>query len=149
MTQQGQMMQQQAMSQGDMSQLLKDIDKAANDEYGAVQYYTKLAELAPNDRFRQQVLGIRQDEIKHLRWFSRIYFRLTGQYVTLTTAELPRTFRQGVSDSIKDEEAAVGFYRNIAARLGMYPAYQRFFQNAAIDEARHYQIFTSIQQTLQ
>ena len=61
-------------------QLLRDINKAVSDEFSAIHYYTRLAELAPNNQFQQAILGIRQDEIKHFDWFSKAYYDLSGSY---------------------------------------------------------------------
>ena len=36
-------------------QLLTDINKAVNDEFSAIHYYTRLAELAPNNQFQQAI----------------------------------------------------------------------------------------------
>lgn len=125
-------------------QLLKDITKAINDEFQAVQYYTRLAELAPNKQFRQAVLGVRQDEIKHFHWFSRAYLELSGKYPSITLGvELPGSFKRGIRDSIKDEQETVPFYRSIASQVGNQQIQQRF-QRAANDEQRHAQIFSQI-----
>ncbi|XJZ27999.1 ferritin family protein [Bacillota bacterium Lsc_1132] len=124
--------------------VLREIAKAINDELQAVQYYTRLAELAPNNQFRQAVLAIRQDEIKHLHWFSRVYQELSGKYPPITLGvELPGSFKRGVRDSIKDEQEAAPFYRRIAAQISNQQISQRFLR-AANDEQRHAQIFAQM-----
>ncbi len=120
--------------------LIRDINRAANDEYQAIQYYSALANMAPNNQIKQIILAIRQDEIRHLNAFSRSFHRLTGGYPNLTLQEPPKSFRQGIRESIKDEGQTPAFYRSIASRTTDEPTRRRFLQ-AAMDEARHEQLF--------
>ncbi|WP_110113573.1 ferritin-like domain-containing protein [Bacillus sp. CGMCC 1.16541] len=125
-------------------QLLKDMTKAINDEFAAIQYYTQLAKLAPNEQFRQAVLGVRQDEIRHFSSFARSYTELTGDYPKISLdVDLPKSFKKGVRESIKDEAETVPFYQSIASRVPN-PMIQNRFLRAANDEQRHAQIFQSI-----
>ncbi|WP_338749090.1 ferritin-like domain-containing protein [Bacillus sp. FJAT-52991] len=123
--------------------LYRDINRAANDEYQAIQYYSALANMAPNNQMKQTVLGIRQDEIRHLNAFSRSYNRLTGGYPDLTITAPPKSFREGVRESLKDEGKTPAFYRGIAARTTDQVTKRRFLE-AAEDEARHEQLFRQI-----
>ncbi len=125
-------------------QVLGEISKAVNDEFQAIHYYTRLAELAPNNQFRQMILGIRQDEIKHFHWFSRAYHELTSKYPPITLGvQLPGSFKRGVRDSIKDEQETVPFYHKIASQVQNQRISQRFLR-AAADEQRHAQIFSQM-----
>ena len=125
-------------------QLLKDISKAINDEFQAIQYYTRLAELAPNKQVRQAILGIRQDEIKHFHWFAKGYLDLSGKYPPITLgAALPSSFKRGVRDSLKDEQETVPFYRTLASQITDQQLNERFLK-AAEDEHRHAQIFSQL-----
>ncbi|WP_238941869.1 ferritin-like domain-containing protein [Bacillus sp. REN10] len=123
--------------------LHRDINRAANDEHQAIQYYSALANMAPNNEIKQIILGIRQDEIRHLHAFSRSYNRLAGGYPNLTSAVLPKNFREGVIEALKDEGKTPAFYRSIAARTTDVATKRRFLQ-AAEDEARHEQLFRQI-----
>lgn len=126
-------------------QLLKDISKAINDEFQAIQYYTRLAELAPNKQIRQSILGIRQDEIKHFHWFTKGYLDLSSvKYPPITLAvSLPSSFKKGVRDSLKDEQETVPFYHKLASRIYDQKLKERFLK-AAEDEERHAKIFSQI-----
>jgi rubrerythrin len=125
-------------------QLLVDMAKAVNDEFQAVQYYTKLADLAPNQQYRQAILGIRQDEIRHFYQFSRAYNRLSGNYSPLSLrVQLPSSFAVGVRDSYQEESDTVPFYRNIASQVSNQQM-KRHFLRAAEDENRHAQYFAQI-----
>jgi rubrerythrin len=119
--------------------LRRDIRKAINDEFKAISYYTKLAEMAPDNNARQAILGIRQDEIRHFNAFSQSYLSLTGGYPRInlvTPGDLPSNYRQGVRESIQDEAETVQFYLSIANRLSDPRAKRRFIR-AAYDEQRH------------
>lgn len=59
--------------------LIRDIEKAINGEFSAISCYAKLANMAPNAAERNQILEIRNDEIKHFHHFVQIYTNLTGQ----------------------------------------------------------------------
>jgi rubrerythrin len=125
-------------------QLLKDIAKALNDEFQAIHYYTRLAELAPNKQAKQAILGIRQDEIKHFSWFSKGYLDLSGKYPPITLgATLPSTYKRGVRDSIKDEQETVPFYQRLSSQIADQQLKERFLK-AAEDEHRHAQIFSQL-----
>lgn len=128
-------------------QVTKEIAKAINDEFQAIQYYTRLAELAPNKQFRQAVLAIRQDEIKHFHWFSRAYLELSGKYPPLVLGvELPGSFKPGVRESMRDEQETAVFYRGLASQISNQKISQRFLR-ASNDEQRHAQIFSQIAST--
>lgn len=128
--------------------LMDDVTKALNEEFQAIQYYTRLAELAPNAQFRQSILEIRQDEIKHFHWFTKSYKELFGHFAPLTLGvKLPVSFQKGVHDSIKDEQEAVPFYKSIASKISNPQIRQRFIR-AANDEGRHAQIFSQISHSL-
>lgn len=125
-------------------QLLKDIEKAVNDEFQAVQFYTRLAELAPHQNDRTTILAVRQDEIKHFYRFSNDYFELSGQYPQISLqVPLPGNYRSGVQESIKEEQDTVPFYQSIASQI-TNPRIKGHFLRAANDEQRHAQIFSQI-----
>lgn len=125
--------------------LIQDVGKSIQDEFNAIHYYTRLAELTTNPEFKKSILGVRQDEIKHFGRFSRIYTELTGKYYPLLTLHpaLPSSFHQGIRESIRDEQETVPFYKSIAARLSNQKQKKLVLQ-AANDEARHFNIFSNI-----
>lgn len=124
--------------------LIQDIGKAVQDEFNAIHYYTKLAELTTNTEFRNLILRVRQDEIKHFHRFAKIYTDLTKKYPHITLNHtLPTSFKQGIRESIRDEQETVPFYRSIAARLSNQK-HKNTVMQAANDEARHFKVFSNI-----
>ncbi|CCU57525.1 hypothetical protein BSUBE1_0894 [Bacillus subtilis E1] len=61
--------------------LIRNLQKAINGEFSAIQCYRKLAELAHSDEVRKQIEEIRRDEIRHLREFSTLYGSITGKHI--------------------------------------------------------------------
>ncbi|ALQ68694.1 ferritin-like domain-containing protein [Bacillus thuringiensis] len=95
--------------------LIRDIEKAINGEFSAINCYAKLANMAPNVAERNQILEIRNDEIKHFHQFVQIYTNLTGQQPKpQITEECPNTYLQGLEFAIQDEQKTVDFYLEIS-----------------------------------
>lgn len=124
--------------------LFQEINKAINDKFSAIHYYTRLAEMAPSETFLQYILSIRQDEINIHGNFSNVYFELTKRYPQVSKAvDLPKNFKQGIRNSIKAERQNVRFYMNIAQRV-TNPNIKKLFISAANDEQRHYRILSNL-----
>jgi rubrerythrin len=58
-------------------ELISDISKAINGEYSAIHCYKQLANQVPNAEIKEQILEIRDDEIRHYHAFSQIYTYLS------------------------------------------------------------------------
>jgi rubrerythrin len=97
--------------------LIADIAKAINGEYSAIFCYEQLAKLAPNQEAGNQILEIRDDEIKHYQAFSQIYVSLTGRQPTPQIIEQCETeYAAGLRASFKDEQKTTDFYLDIAEK---------------------------------
>lgn len=95
--------------------LIRDIEKAINGEFSAINCYAKLANMTPNVAERNQILEIRNDEIKHFHQFVQIYTNLTGQQPKpQITEECPNAYLQGLEFAIQDEQKTVDFYLEIS-----------------------------------
>lgn len=117
--------------------LIRDIEKAINGEYSAIHCYAKLANLAPQGSERDQILEIRQDEIKHFQQFVQIYIRLTGrQPHPKITEPCPDSYVSGLEFAIQDEQRTVDFYLKIADdTTDQY--IKEVFRRTAADEQNH------------
>ncbi|GAX90173.1 ferritin family protein [Effusibacillus lacus] len=128
----------------DHTDFVEAIERAINGEHNAIRIYGRLAELAPNNDFRQIVQTIRNDEEMHFKQFSDIYSRLTGgREPKLEKQPLPNKFIEGVEESIRDELEDSKFYQTLS-EMTDNPAIQRVFLNASHDEARHATWFSYI-----
>ncbi|WP_229751877.1 ferritin-like domain-containing protein [Marinithermofilum abyssi] len=120
-----------------ITDLIQDIAKAINGEYSAISCYAQLAEMAPTEEEKKQILEIRGDEILHYREFSAIYTRLTGRQPTPRITELcPENYCQGLQFAFKDEQETVDFYLDIVDKA-RDPHIKNRFRRAAADEQNH------------
>lgn len=116
--------------------LVKDIRKAIIGEVHAYNFYQRLAELAPNEQYRQIILSIQQDEATHYHWFTMILCMIGGQLPQIPRGDLPREFVEGVRAAICDELEAADLYQDIAYRATAYPI-RLYFTHASLDEQQH------------
>lgn len=117
--------------------LVRDIEKAINGEYSAINCYAKLAGLASEEKQRQQILEIRQDEIKHFQQFVQIYVGLTGvQPQPKIIEECPNLYLEGLKFALQDEQNTVDFYLDIADETSNQHI-REVFRRASADEQNH------------
>jgi len=115
----------------------QDVEKAINGEYSAIDCYARLANMAPDKKEREQILEIRQDEIKHYQQFVQIYRSLTGvPPQPKITEECPSGYVKGLEFAIEDEQKTVDFYMEIADNAAD-PFIKDVFRRAAADEQNH------------
>lgn len=119
------------------SSFITNIMKAINGEYSAVTCYEHLAQLAPTEQERNQILEIRQDEILHYHVFAHIYMRLTGHQPTPHLIETcPTHYLSGLEYALKDEQETVDFYLELADQAPD-PQLKQQFTRIASDEQNH------------
>lgn len=119
------------------AKLLADIEKAIHGEYTAIKCYEQLAYQAPTTAIREQIIEIRNDEIRHYQQFQRIYTYLTGRTIAPTQVEqCPNTYLEGIDFAFHDEQETVDFYMEIA-RKSQDPFIKESFAQAASDEQHH------------
>ena len=119
------------------NKLVRDIEKAINGEYSAIQCYAKLAERAPTDKVRERILEIRKDEKRHLQVFSQVYKNLTGsQPKPKVIEECPGTYVRGLEVALEDEQETVDFYLTVADETSNLYV-KEAFRRAAADEQNH------------
>jgi rubrerythrin len=117
--------------------LINNIAKAINGEYSAIACYEKLAQQAPTAEVRDQIMEIKKDEMSHFNVFSQIFQSLTGKQPTPEiTEECPDVYQEGLVAALKDEQATVDFYLDIADST-QNPYVRRQFKRAAADEQNH------------
>jgi rubrerythrin len=118
-------------------QIANEIQRAINGEYSAIACYQQLANMAPTQVERDQILEIREDEIRHFKEFSSIYMNLTGRQPTpQIIEECPDTYHLGLEAAFKDEQETADFYLDIVDKAqNMY--IKDIFRRAAADEQNH------------
>lgn len=119
------------------NQLVTDVERAINGEYSAIDCYARLATLAPNNKIRERILEIRQDEVKHFQQFVAIYQNLTGRQPQPKIVEqCPSMYANGLDFAMQDEQKTVDFYHEIAD-TATDPYIKETFRRAAFDEQNH------------
>ncbi|MGM9988954.1 MAG: ferritin family protein [Bacillaceae bacterium] len=114
-----------------------ELEQALNGEYSAIQFYTKLATLAQNEKERKQIEEIREDEKRHYAEFAQIYYNLTGmQFQPKITEEMPTQYMKGLKYAIEDEQKTVDFYLEISDEPTIGYS-KEVFKRAAADEQNH------------
>ncbi|MFZ0446811.1 MAG: ferritin family protein [Bacillus sp. (in: firmicutes)] len=118
-------------------QIINDIQKAINGEYSAIACYQELAQIAPTQNERNQILEIRKDEIRHFEEFRKIYTNLTGKQPTAEITEgCPNMYREGLESAFRDEQETVDFYLDIADSTQDISIKETFLR-ASADEQNH------------
>lgn len=125
--------------------VVQALEKAMLGEAGAIKFYCNLAAMAPDQEQRDLILGIREDEKKHLNNFQATYCAFTGhvfQYPEPNPAP-PATYVQGLQKSFEDEQEAYEFYKNVYNAYP-YPMVKHSFMDAFLDEAEHARWFLNL-----
>ncbi|EZH64336.1 hypothetical protein DH09_01070 (plasmid) [Bacillaceae bacterium JMAK1] len=116
---------------------LTDLQTAINGEYSAIQCYEQIANRAPDDMTRNQIVEIRNDEIEHFNDLSKAYTRLTGQQPQAQITEpCPSSYSEDILSAFKDEQNTVDFYNKASDRSSDLEV-KRIFSRAALDEQQH------------
>ena len=116
--------------------LIKDVSKAIILEVLAYHFYQRLIQLTPSAQFREIILRIQHDEMKHYHWFTMILRMMGGQQPQIPFEELPKDFKEGVQKAIQKELEAAAYYQDIASRSTTHYV-QMHFMHASHDEQRH------------
>ncbi|MBM7715808.1 ferritin-like domain-containing protein [Siminovitchia sp. FSL H7-0308] len=124
--------------------LLKEVARAVNGEYSAIQCYTKLIEMAPTKKEKKIITEIREDEIRHFHEFSALYmFLIKRQPVPEISEPCPDRYREGLRFAFENEQDTVDFYLHVADRAN-HPYMRHVFRRAAADEQNHAVWFLSL-----
>lgn len=119
------------------NKLISDIEKAINGEYSAIICYESLANMAPSEKEKKQILEIQSDEKKHLQKFIQLYYSLTGvQLQPKMTEECAKNYVEGLELALKDEQETVDFYLGISDETNN-EYIKDLFRRIAADEQNH------------
>ena len=120
------------------NKLIREVEKAIQGEYNAINCYRKLANLASSEKEKSRILEIREDEIRHHQQFEQIYTRLTGRkpQQPKLSEECPDVYLEGLEFALQDEQATVDFYMEVADGTSD-SSIKETFRRAAADEQNH------------
>ncbi|UJF33864.1 ferritin-like domain-containing protein [Paenibacillus hexagrammi] len=115
--------------------ILQSIAGERNDEL----FYQELLQLAPTDKEKEVITGIRDDERKHRQMFRNIYTQLTGMQPAVQEAMEPAEhvadYVSGIEDALMGELKAFEKYRTIY--LNIRPEYRNMIFEIMTDEIKH------------
>lgn len=104
----------QEMMFRDYNKFVADVQRAINDEITAVEFYTKLMDMAPCDDAKRQIKHPKDDEMKHYKMLCQLYTALTG-YQPMVQKSITNVtdFCGGVQKALEDELSAAEAYREM------------------------------------
>ena len=119
------------------SQLAIDIERAIHLKYNAINCYAELSQMAPNNLVKANIIGIRQDDIKHYEAFRQIYCILTGINLEVKpTQKCAKTWEEGVEAAFLNEQLESSFYLKLADQATNQDV-KNIFYRAAMEDQIH------------
>lgn len=129
-------------SQG-TEQLTQDLLKAIKGEATAIDFYSRLAKLAPNQKQQNEIFHIIEDEKTHLKNFTVLFAMITGTHPVYQVNKVRfNTYREGLQMAFDDELSDYETYRNHYL-LTEDPFIRDLFLRAFTDEIKHATRFNS------
>lgn len=123
--------------QGKCQQVFTAILAGIKGEASAIDFYTRLAPLAPNQKHKNDILHALEDEKIHLKEFTQLYINLTGQQPMYQVERKQfNSYKEGLQMAYEDELEAYEEYRN-AFLLTQNPPVRDVFFRAFTDEIEH------------
>ncbi len=93
--------------------LLQTLLNAMKGEAAGVDFYIRLAELAPNIEDQDHILKIAEDERTHLQNFVNLYYTLTNRHPQYEVERIAiASFEEGLKEAFDDELKDYETYRN-------------------------------------
>ncbi|NDI35382.1 ferritin-like domain-containing protein [Chengkuizengella sediminis] len=103
----------QIPEQGLCKQVFTAIYAAIIGEATAIDFYTRLAKVAPDLKHKADILHALEDEKKHLKKFTALYTKLTGQIPKYTIEPVQfESYKEGLEMAYRDELEAYEDYRD-------------------------------------
>lgn len=118
-------------------QVVQALQKAIIDEATTIDFYGRIAQMAPTDFSRQTILGIVADEQSHLAAFSKLYVYLTGNNPVYNIEPiLFSNYSEAIFMAFNDELEAADFYKKNILSTSDQLIQDTYFY-AMVDEQEH------------
>lgn len=119
------------------AQIVNKVLDGIKAEATAIEFYTRLAEIAPTSEAKADILHALDDEKIHLQKFSELYLRLTGMQPIYQIVPVSfNSFQDGAREAYRTELEAYEEYRN-AYLMTQDPIIRDVFLRAFTDEIEH------------
>lgn len=124
---------------------IEGLEKAMRGEAGAIKFYTIMIDMAPDQSQKNILMGIRNDEKRHLNNFQAVYCRLTGSVYRYPEPVVnpPATYCDGLQMAFNDEQEAYEFYK-INYFCNNSQMVKKAYKDAMLDEAEHGRWFNNL-----
>ncbi len=106
-------------------------------EASAIDFYSRLADLAPDQQHKNDILSVLEDEKVHLQQFTNLYIMLTRSQPLYQIEKIPfHTYEEGLQKAYHAELADYELYQNGSTFIPNSPVREAFLR-AATDEIEH------------
>ena len=120
-----------------MNYLIQELNQSIVLEATSIDFYNRLAEVAPNEVYKQNILKIVEDEKEHLRLFINLFLQITGnQPVYEISKVVVSSFEEGLITAYERALKDFNTYRNIYLLID-HPMMRDIFLRAFTDEMEH------------
>ncbi|MEH7176869.1 cupin domain-containing protein [Neobacillus vireti] len=132
-------------NQGNPQKLYKTILARIEKEVSAIEFYSTLAKMAPDQKQKNEILQVLEDEKAHFQQLSNLYYMATGMHPVYQTEKIPiHNFQEGVRKAYEAKLADYEEYKK-GFLLSQNPPVQDVFLRASTDELEHAKRLSDIQ----
>ena len=133
-------------SQNSHQQVLEALLAGIKGEASAVEFYSRLAQSAPNQRHKKAIQQALEDKQVHLKQFTDLFVTLTGQSPQYQIDQVDfRSYQEGLQKAYEAEVEDYHEYRNSYLLTQYLPVGNVFFR-AFADEIEHATRFGCLRQ---
>ncbi|WP_226677658.1 cupin domain-containing protein [Mesobacillus jeotgali] len=133
-------------SQNSHQQVLEALLAGIKGEASAVDFYSRLAESAPNQRHKKAIMKALEDKQVHLKQFTDLFVTLTGQTPQYQIEQVEfKSYQEGLQKAYEAEVEDYHEYRNSYLLTQYLPLGNVFFR-AFADEIEHATRFGCLRQ---
>ncbi|CAM3092757.1 ferritin family protein [Sporolactobacillus spathodeae] len=119
------------------AQIVNRVLDGIKAEATAIEFYSRLSEIAPTTEAKADILHALDDERIHLQKFTELYLRLTGRQPSYQIVPITfNSFQEGAREAYRTELEAYEEYRN-AYLMTQDPIIRDVFLRAFTDEIEH------------
>lgn len=132
-------------NQGNPQKVFKTILARIQKEAKSIDLYSTLADMAPDQRHKNDILQILENEIIHFQQLSNLYYMATGLQPVYQIEKVPfHTFQEGLRKAYEAKLADYEEYQK-GFLLSQHPPVQDVFLRASTDELEHAKVLSDLQ----
>ncbi len=130
--------------QGEDQQVVKAISDGVKREANAIDFYSRLADVAPNQKHKQHILHAVENKKINMNQFSNLYTTLTGSQPDYQIDKAPlSSYREGLQRAYEEEIKGFEEYRN-SSLLTQHPLVRNVFLQVCTGEQENVSRLSSL-----